>query len=184
MRVGDAGRNAGEVACTASTVAKQILLHVLAREQHAGRGHRVRLQEAEIEMLDMLGDIRPSNSEDTVPEFPPLPRHSSRHEDTPQTTGEVDMDFGQQHIRHFIRHHTPGDGLRVVASVLFATVGVIESKTGVNAETLLIKAVESLRTLEDMSPKCQRGDASGSEDSHRQIVSGRPDTVAWPRQRH
>ena len=43
------------------------------------------------------------------------------------------------HVAQFIRRHGPVDALRVAASVLYATVGVIETQMGRNNETVLIR---------------------------------------------
>ena len=44
-------------------------------------------------------------------------------------------------VAQFIRRHGPGDALRIAASVLYATVGVIETQTGRSDETKLIRTI-------------------------------------------
>ena len=45
------------------------------------------------------------------------------------------------HVTQFIRRHDHGDALRIAASVLYATVGVIETQTGRNNKTVLIRTI-------------------------------------------
>ena len=45
------------------------------------------------------------------------------------------------HVTQFIRRHGPGDGLRIASSVLYATIGVIETQMGRNNETMLVRAI-------------------------------------------
>ena len=64
---------------------------------------------------------------------------------TVQTT-EEDADTGTyggdtRHVIQFIRRHDHGDALRMASSVLFATIGVVETQTGRSNETMLIRAI-------------------------------------------
>ena len=45
------------------------------------------------------------------------------------------------HVTQFIRRHGPGEGLRIASSVLYATIGVIETQMGRNDETTLVRAI-------------------------------------------
>ena len=45
------------------------------------------------------------------------------------------------HVTQFVRRHGPGDGLRIASSVLYATIGVIETQMGSNNETILVRAI-------------------------------------------
>ena len=157
-----------EVACTLvkEAVLRQILQHTLTLHTKDGDDQVLLLAEEQLETLQALldeGELREDK--------PPLPRsqipnasnqaeeHSkvgeeaagtglgnndtvaahrtANQEDPPGALGEDDA----RHVVHFIRHHGPGEGLRIASSVLCATIGVIETEGGRTAETFLIRTI-------------------------------------------
>ena len=133
-------------------VLRQMLQHLLAVHSDESGEDAILFAEEQLETLQALLEAAtpltrnvggPREVPATMPEEEEAPgadQYGSMNVSRP--TG--DSDGGHQealHVAQFIRRHRPGDALRIAASVLFATVGVIETQTGRNDETQLIRTI-------------------------------------------
>ena len=81
------------------------------------------------------------NAENIAQGHPTTPCSPHRHPHGSMTTNGSAGGEEAWHVTQFIRRYGLGDGLRIASSVLYATIGVIETQMGRNNETILVRAI-------------------------------------------
>ena len=174
-------------------VLRQILQHLLTIHSKDEDDQVLLLAEEQLETLQALLE-----EEAPLVDRPPLPRSRAHSNATPgeidhaaepstingreaiamsspslnvdrqdRVTGAGENEDAR-HVVQFMRRHEPGESLRIASSVLYATVGVIETQGGRTNETSLVRAIAGeihsvarhllhQRQLEDEGDQLQRG---------------------------